>query len=131
MIVLSKKGVMWAEVSVMSLFPSLETNSACKTSCGRMADRLCRRRYHKSNPTSPTMIRPKIPATIPPMAPPLNLRSDACQRGGGKLEVMIATHEDEGGETLPVSVLSLSDDISSLPNNKIRGHAHGNVQLVA
>ena len=44
---------------------------------------------------------------------------------------MIATHEDEGGETLPVSVLSLSDDISSLPNNKIRGHAHGNVQLVA
>ena len=130
MVVLSKKGVMWAEVSVMSLFPSLETNSACKIFCRRAADRLCRRRYHKSNPTRATMIRPQIPATIPPMAPPLNLRSDGGQRGGGRLEVMTATHED-GGEPLLTFVLSLSDDISSLPNNKIKEHAHGDVKTLA
>ena len=68
----------WTQDSALP-WPSSEANSASRTSAGRIAGTLCRRRYQKTSPTKIIMARTQLPPTIPPMVPPFNLRSNVCQ----------------------------------------------------
>ena len=106
----TRNGVRWAEESTALPLSLLGGNSVCSMSCGRAADFLRRRRYHKKNKANVTIRKPQAPATMPPIAPPLNLNNIVDQQGGKTLKAMISTHGDErrdAGASVDGSVLAL------------------------